>query len=497
MTVALVIIVGWLVLTTVVGVAAGLDRRFGLEEFMVGGRSFGTLLFYTVAAAEIYSAFAFLGLAGWAYSRGLSVTYALAYIGLAYGLLFFVGPRINRLGQRAGYVTQPDFFEDRYRSRRLAVFTAVVGVVFIIPYLQLQLLGAGIIVQIASGGALSRETAIVCAVVALAVFVTVSGLRGIGWTNLLQAVVMMGGMIAVGILVPQHLYGGIGEAFDALERLRPQHLQLPDSGGLGLGWYASTVLLSGLGLWAWPHLFAATYSARSERVIRRNAGILPLYQLAMMPIMVVGFVCAAKAAEDPSFAALIEHPDHAMLVALVEFFPAWLAGAIGAGGLAAAVSTSSALILTAANLIARNVLQKGVAPGLGDAATAWIARLLVAPVAIVAAVLALAAPDMLVSLLLVGYSGIAQFVPAVAFGLFWRRVTLAGVAGGLGCGLVVLAAVQISGWQPPGGIHFGLVALVVNVAVTVVVSRLTRPPAAELVDRFERLLAETPSDVRQ
>ena len=87
MTVALAIIIVWLVLTTVVGVMAGINRRFGLEEYMVGGRSFGTLLFYTIAAAEIYSAFAFLGLAGWAFQKGLSISYGLAYMGIAYGLL--------------------------------------------------------------------------------------------------------------------------------------------------------------------------------------------------------------------------------------------------------------------------------------------------------------------------------------------------------------------------------------------------------------------------
>ena len=50
MTVALAIILGWLVITAGVGVLAGLHRKFGLEEFMVGGRSFGTVLFYTIAA---------------------------------------------------------------------------------------------------------------------------------------------------------------------------------------------------------------------------------------------------------------------------------------------------------------------------------------------------------------------------------------------------------------------------------------------------------------
>jgi SSS family solute:Na+ symporter len=490
MTLPLAIILGWLVLTTAVGVLAGLRRQFGLEEFMVGGRSFGVVLFYTVAAAEIYSAFAFLGLAGWAFGRGLSITYGLAYMAIAYAILFFLGPRVQRLGRHAGYVTQPDYLGDRYGSRALAVGTAVMGVVFLIPYLQVQLIGAGIIVQIASGGAMGREAAILAAVGALIVFVTVSGLRGIGWTNLLQALVMLVGMVAVGVMIPERLYGGVGAAFDALERLRPGHLQLPDSGGLGLGWYASAVAISAVGAWAWPHIFASLYSARSERVIRRNAGILPLYQLAVVPVMIVGFACAAKAAEDAGFASRIEHPDHAMLVALVELLPAWVAGAIGAGGLAAAISTASSQILASANLVARNVLQKGLAPGLDDRRTAWIARGLIAPVAGIATVLALAAPDMLVTLLLIGYSGIAQLMPAIACGLFWRRATLPGVVAGLGVGLAVAVVAQLSGWQPPWGLHAGFLGLVLNVAATITVSLATAPPDPQRLQRFESMLGE-------
>lgn len=495
MTLPLVIILGWLVVTTAVGVLAGLNRRFGLEEFMVGGRSFGVVLFYTVAAAEIYSAFAFLGLAGWAFGRGLSITYGLAYMAIASAILFFLGPRVHRLGRCAGYVTQPDFLEDRYESRTLAVTTAAMGVIFLIPYLQVQLIGAGIIVQIASGGAMGREAAILAAVVALVVFVTVSGLRGIGWTNLLQALVMLIGMITVGVMIPERLYGGVGAAFDALARLRPNHLQLPDSGGLGLGWYASAVVISAVGAWAWPHLFASLYSARSGRVIRRNAGILPLYQLAVVPVIIVGFACAARAAEDPEFAARIAHPDQAMLVALVELLPAWVAGAIGAGGLAAAISTASSQILASANLVARNVLQRGIAPGLDDRRTAWLARGLIAPVAAIATVLALLAPDMLVTLLLIGYSGIAQLMPAIACGLFWRRATLPGVSSGLAAGLAVAVLAQISGWQPPWGLHAGFLGLMLNVAVTAGVSLATTPPDPDRIRRFEAMLGTEDGEV--
>lgn len=489
MTLPLAIIVGWLVVTTLVGVAAGVNRRFSVEEYFVGGRSFGTLLFYTVAAAEIYSAFAFLGLAGWAYGKGMSIVYALAYGSIAYGLYFFVGPRVNRLGRRAGYVTQPDFFGDRYGSRALAVLTAVVGVVFIVPYLQLQLMGAGMIVQIASGGAVDWRVAVLLAAAAIVVFVYVSGLRGIGWTNLLQAVIMLGGMISVGLLFPQHFYGGVDAMFDTLARLRPAHLTLPDSAGLGLSWYTSTALLCGLGMWMWPHVFAATYSARSEAVVRRNATVLPLYQLAMVPVILVGFTCAAKAAEDPRFAAAIAKPDHAMLIALVGHFPPWFSGLIGAGGLAASISTASALILTAANLLSRNVVRPFV-PRLDEQRAARLGRLLVPVVTGAALVLVYLAPEMLVSLLLTGFSGIGQFIPAVLLGLFSRWPTGAGVTAGLVAGLAVVAGCHAFGLDLVLGIHPGFAGLGVNLLAVVAVSAFTKKIEARRLERFEGMLEE-------
>lgn len=490
MTLALGIILGWLVLTTVVGVLAGVRREFSVEEYYVGGRSFGAVIFYTVVAAEIYSAFAFLGLAGWAYGKGMSIIYALAYGSIAYGLYFFIGPRLNRLGRRAGYVTQPDFFEDRYGSRALGVISAVVGFVFLIPYLQLQLLGAGMIVQLASGGAMGALPAIGAAAVAIVTFVYISGLRGIGWTNMLQALIMMGGMVAVGVLFPQKFFGGIGPMFETLEKVRPAHVTLPDSAGLGLSWYTSTALLCGLGMWLWPHGFSATYSARSERVVRRNAGILPLYQLALVPVVIVGFTCAARAGVDPAFARSIQKPDHAMLVALVDHFPKWLAGLIGAGGLAASISTASALVLTAANLLARNVVQKLSGERVSQEQAARMGRWLVPVITTAALALALLSPHMLVSLLLTGFSGISQFVPAVLLGLFARWPTRSGIIAGLIAGLAVVVVCHVMGWQMPLGIHPGLLGLLLNTGVVAAVSGFTAKVTPERLDRFEKMLGD-------
>jgi SSS family solute:Na+ symporter len=476
--ISLWIIIGWLILSTVVGVLAGVKRKFSMEEWFVGQRGFGLILFYVVAAAEIYSAFAFLGLAGWAYKFGAPIYYAPMYNVLAYTLFFFIGPLIWKYGKTHGYVTQPDFFIHRYQSPSLGVAVAIIGFLFTIPYLQLQIMGTGMIIQVSSGGAINWQAAVIVSSLASIIFVTVSGLRGIAWTNFLQAILMLVTMFSVGFLFPHKFFGGVGEMFRRLAEVSPQHLILPGKAGtLGLGWYTSTTLMSALGFWMWPHLFLTTYSAKNIQIIRRNAVILPLFAFALIPIIIVGYTCFLMA---PG----LKEPDHAMLITLTRFFPSWVAGVVGAGGMAAAISTSSALTLSACTLFSRNIYQKGINPRASDDQTVRLARALVPVVTVLAVVLTFMRPKMLVTLLLLGYSGIAQFFPGVFLGLFWRRATKAGIYAGMIAGIGSLLAVNFGLLRFPFGLFFGFWGLLINLTVCLLVTLLTSPPPKEALDQF-------------
>src|SRR5512136_1422474 len=145
MSPALLIIIATIVFSALVGVIAGRRVKMNLENWTVGGRRFGVVLIWLLNAGEIYTTFTFLGASGWAYSRGAPAFYILIYGTLAYTISFFILPVIWRLGKKYNLHTQPDYFIRRYHSRPLGVFVAVVGVIFIIPYLQLQLKGLGLI----------------------------------------------------------------------------------------------------------------------------------------------------------------------------------------------------------------------------------------------------------------------------------------------------------------------------------------------------------------
>src|ERR1035438_9846814 len=121
-----------------IGFLAGVHRKMDLEQWTVGGRGFGAVLMYLLMAGEVYTTFSFLGASGWAYSRGGPTLYIMAYLTLAYIVSFFILPQIWEVGRRHGLQTQSDFFRVRYGNKYLAAFVCVVGIAFLIPYLQLQ-----------------------------------------------------------------------------------------------------------------------------------------------------------------------------------------------------------------------------------------------------------------------------------------------------------------------------------------------------------------------
>jgi SSS family solute:Na+ symporter len=473
MTLALAIILGTIAVASLLGILAGRRVRMNLEEWTVGGRRFGVILIWLLMAGEIYTTFTFLGASGWAYSRGAPAFYILIYGTLAYTVSFFVLPPLWRLGKRHGFQTQPDFFAWRYESRALGVATALIGVFSILPYLQLQLRGLGLIVTVASGGVIGPGTAIGLAFVLSCAFVYTSGLRGAAWVSILKDVLMLAAVGIVGFGVPAIHCGGVGEMFRQVMEKFPQHLVLPGSTpAQGVTWVMSTCLLTGLGFYMWPHVFSTAYSARSGETIQRNAIIMPLYQLPILLALGVGFTAMLAA---PG----LKDGDMAFLELVRRTYPPWFLGFVGAAGAVTAMVPASILVMYAATLLSKNVYRAAIRPDAGDAAVFRMSRALVVVIMAGALVLCVLLPLDLVSLLILGYDGVCQFFPGVVMGLFWKRATKQGVLAGLAAGLAVTTGLILGGRDPLWGLNAGFVGLAVNGLVAWAVSRFGSRPLTE------------------
>ncbi len=487
MNAALIVLAAGLVVALALGLRARHGHEMNLEEWAVGGRSFGVIFVFLLLAGEIYTTFTFLGGSGFSYANGGPALYILAYGCLAYIMSYWLLPAVWRYAKRERLVSQADFFARKYGSRNLGILVSLIGVLAMIPYLILQLKGMSIIVEETSYGAVGQTAAILIGTVVLTAYVMVSGIHGAAWTAVLKDILILAVAIFLGIYLPWHYYGGIGPMFSSLQQMDPQFLTL-HTPALGVSWFISTVLLTSFGFYMWPHFFGATFSAKHERALRRNAVVFPLYQLVLLFIFFVGFAAVLKV---PGLKGT--DSDLALLRLSREAFDPWLVGLIGATGMLTALVPGSMLLTTSATMLAKNVYAE-LRPGTSPKTVMRLAQLLVPVLAVVTLLLTFGGGSTIVALLLLGYAFVTQLFPALIASLLPRNpVTVYGAAAGMVVGVavvsyVILAKRSVGSLMPflpewAATLNVGIVALVANVLALAVVSALTkgarRPPAPD------------------
>jgi SSS family solute:Na+ symporter len=224
----------------------------------------------------------------------------------------------------------------------------------------------------------------------------------------------------------------------------------------------------------WPHAFGSIYSAKSGDTLRRNAVIMPLYNLTLPLLFFVGFTAILVL---PG----LKNGDMALLLMVRKTFSPWLLGLVGGAGALTAMVPAAMLLLTAGTLFAKNFFRPLFAPAMTDDSVAKLAKAMVVVITALAMYLALYSSTTLVGLLLFAYSGIAQFFPGVILGLYWKRANGAGVLAGIITGVGTGMVLTFTKHDPVGGLNAGFVALCVNLAITTAVSRMT----AAQPNRFE------------
>jgi SSS family solute:Na+ symporter len=484
--VALIIISGIVAVGSLIGFLARFHHKMDLEQWTVGGRGFGLVLVWLLMAGEVFTTFTFLGASGWAYSKGAPVLYILGYSPLIYVVSFFILPPVWEAGQKHRLQTQADFFQVRYGSTYLGAFVALVGVVSLIPYVQIQVTGLGLIVEIASFGTIHRTPAMLIGFALVAGFVFMSGVRGVAWVSIIKDLLLLFAAVFIGFAVPHIYFGGIGRMFAALVQTKPSHLIMPGATkDLGHTWYVTTVLLISFGFYMWPQFFAASFTARSGRILRRNAVIMPLYAITVPLIIFVGLGALL-------IAPGLSNGDLSMLTMVRKTFPAWFLGIVGGAGALTAMVPAAIQLLTGATLYSKNLFRPIVAPGMTDQQVAKLARVMVLVLTSGAVILAIYSSASLVSLWLLASAWVAQFFPGVVLGLFSRRVTASAVFAGMATGISAAVFLMLTGRDPYFGLNAGFIALCCNFAVVGAVSLLTRVRAAGF-DEIAPTLAASPS----
>ncbi|MFI6875050.1 sodium:solute symporter [Streptomyces sp. NPDC050400] len=465
----MVITIAGIVAIAAVGVSGRRAPSKELGEWTVGKRGFSTFTTWFLQAGEAFTTFSFLGLAGIAFGGGVAASFAVCYLAINFVLQYFTGPRMRQLGQQGGYLTQADFFVDRYRSPLLGKVVAVVGAVFLLPYLQLQITGLGMIVQLATGSRTGGNLSMVLATALTVAFVLWSGIRGIARVAYLKDALMIIGLVVLLAGVALTVHGGIGGLFETIRDHHPQLLTL-DQDGYDSTFFVTAVIISGIGggLGTMAHLWPPVLAARSGRVLRSNAIWLPLYQVALGIPIVIGFAGVLLAGKGTE-------PNSVALTLAGQTLPGWLVGLVAVAAASAAMVPSAAIVVGISSLLSRNLLSVR-----NERSQLRVNHACVIAAAGLALALGLARPGLLSDLLLLTYGGLTQLAPAIVMGLA-KQVRLRAVPALIG----ILSGVAVLAWLTFGGVDVGtvdtgLIALAVNIVVTTVAQLIARSrPTAE------------------
>lgn len=469
---ALIVIIVYLVASLVVGILAGYKRKFfSIEEFAVAGRNMSTFLMFVMMGGAIFSAFAFMGGPGWAFSRGAAPLYIWAYGSMGLAPWYIIGPKLSRLGKKKGLTSLAHFAQSRYNFRALSIIIAIVALFAFTQYLALQIKASAYVFNIMTEGHVSYNFAAILTYGIVILYVATGGLRAAAWSDVVQSILMIVVAIGVGLYLPWKLWGGIGPMFQNIAATKPGFLQIGVAGsGMSKAAYSSAILVSVLGFTMWPHLFSKSFVTDVRR-IRLSAALYPLFMLMLFPALLIGYSAIGKV--DPKALA---SADQIVPYAITHLLAAngWLFGLIAAGTLAAAMSTADAITHDASVEFTQGIY-RAFRPKASENEIVTVMRIAVVIIGLFALYVALYGAAGLVALLLGAYGSIVQFAPLVYCGLYWKRASKQGAIAGLIAGFSVNTYLQVIVKKAPLGINAGIWGLLVNLVIFIVVSMIFKP----------------------
>ncbi|MFZ5649477.1 MAG: sodium:solute symporter family protein [Bacillota bacterium] len=474
------------VVVVIIGVYGARFSRKTAVDYMLAGRQIGSVVMFFYVAFVIYSAWTFYGYPGFTYLSGAPYSIFVMTAHLSFAAFFvLVGPRLWAVSRLHNLISPIEFIGRRYESPFLQQLTAIVLLVFIVPYVGVQVVGAG-----AGFHALTGLPYMVGATylgVLLVSVVLLGGMRTVAWVNVFLGSLFIAGFAGsliwvIAVALPNGLVG----AAQQLQATNPSIFSAP--GPMGIWTYKAMIGLSvtGLTACAWPHVVVTTMTARTVGVLRSFAlsfivlGGIIFYAIPNLWGMLVGPALMpglkGKAA------------DAVVQMVITQFLPTWFGVLVLMAVVAAALSTVGTQLMVSGIFISRDLLTRWIGRKISDAEMITYTRIGLFVVIVLSFIMAWKRPtEMGLYLSAIASPGFSQWLPLLVGGLFWKRGTKQGAVAGLAGGVLVLVlamkykAVTL-GFQPV------LVAFVVNVILYVTVSLCTRPvDKSTLAMFFEQL----------
>ncbi|MBU7022534.1 MAG: sodium:solute symporter family protein [Theionarchaea archaeon] len=454
-----------------------------LEDYFLGGRGIGVILLFFTMYATYQSAYMYIGVTGFTYTHGIGIWYSNV-ANLLWGFLFLlIAIPMWKLGKNFGYVTQADFFADRFGSELLRLIIALWMVLGLTPYIGSQVLATGRTLNTISGGVLTLGVAAALYIITVIIYTSLGGLRGVVWTDLVQGLLMLI-FIWLGVFVIVGKVGGFGALFEQVQAAKPELLTIPGPNGLltPRAWFGF-LLVDALGGIMWIQNWMRYYVGKTWRTMAMMSFLVPIgTTLTFLPAMLIGL---SGVVLEPGLAS----GDAIFPTLMVNYLPVWVVMGLIVGLFAASMSTVDSLSLALSASISKDIYGL-IKPGTDEAKLVRMGRFWIIAVLVAGGLVGYAAAGtyivVLLTLLSLGLS--AVLFPVAVAGIYWKGANRYGAVAGILVGAAVgIKTLLIGGPEFWLGVYGGLWAVVACAITLIVVSLIT--PHSEREKKAERRIS--------
>ena len=396
----------------------GRSKEDSAEDYFVASRKINPWILFCTLAATNFSAFFFLGFAGASYRAGWGFYGIMAMGTSLVGLsILLLGIPIHRLGKEKGYVTPPELIAGETNSKYLGWIYGSVLVVFTLPYLATQPIGAGILLETLSGGEIPYFTGALLLTCVMIIYLLLGGMKSSAMTDVFQGILMFSILIifVIGFFIHKDI-GGFGEAGQSLWDNKPEKFVRENN-------FTWEIIFSYTILWPitvpmFPQLFSRFYIAENDKAIRTAAWLYP----TVVPILFLFPVIIGVYGNIIDFDHILtkSESDNILPLILTEYAPIWAGAIVCVGAIAAFMSTADSQILAMSSIITKDGLP--AITEIKEENEKQIGRILIIILAIIGLALAYDPPDTIFDIVSQAFTGLAVLFPTTIAVLYWKRV---------------------------------------------------------------------------
>ena len=485
-------------------------RSKNLDGFLVGGRKIGAWSTAFAYGSSYFSAVVFIGYAG---QHGWNIGIGAIWIGIGNTLIgcllswLLFASRTRKITKKLNARTMPDFFEKRYGSKGLKILAAVIIFIFLVPYSAAVYKGLGSLFSAIFPGV---ETWVWMLIIACltAVYLVAGGYIATAYTNLIQGVIMIVGVVClVGAVLSNDAVGGI----TGLIRNLGSFESLPGDpnpttgaqltsifGGSSFKFLCFNIMLTSFGTWGLPQMIGKFYAIKDTAAIKRGTVISTIFCL------VIG--CGAYLIGSTSRLILGGTLPEGGIDSVI---PTLLMEVLGGGTLgiillavimilllSASMSTLEAVVLTSASAVAVDLIPAVSKKEIPSKKQMMLTRILCLTFIACSFIFATQNIPIIVSLMSFSWGIVSGcFIGPYIWGLFSKKITKIGAYAGIISGLLTVggatlvisltSSFSVAASKSP---EMGVAAMAISFVVVPVVSLLTKNKEKD-AERVEEIFA--------